>query len=245
MLAAGESLLPQAPATYVCPAIGGNHRAYDYRLVRILQQTHWHGALTNLFGFVRTQVGRWSDRGKSVAWHWGIQLKKRGRDGYCTVGLKKTAGGGTALTSPDLYDSARCWQKNGRSKGCDASVRGMDWTPLLPAQAHLLDLVLTQKPQPVDKYGHEVKVRHLPFKFSYTAHVRASSSVYNCNRFANAFHARPIDLLQAIVAASLNNKLRKHVSRSRTGRSRTSRSRTSRSRTSRSRASRSRSRSRS
>jgi hypothetical protein len=206
LLAAGESLLPRPAGAFLCPRLF-DYKQYEYRLVQILQQTQWRSAFKNAFGFLRSQLGRWSNQGKKLAWHWGIQIKRRNEPGntYCTVGLRKTKAGGTELTSPDVYDSARCWRPGAGSKGCDAYTQGMEWTPLTKVQARILDLVLRKGAAAEGKYGDEVKRFELPFKFSYMAHLGSGSgsgprSLYNCNRFANHFHRQSQKLLKALTS---------------------------------------------
>jgi hypothetical protein len=173
---------------YVCLAIT-HYKEFEYRLVQIIQKTPLSKVLSNPFGVVRTQLGSWFDRGKEVAWHWGIQVRRKGEKGrYCSVGLKKAADDPSRaeLTSPDVYDGPKCWRAS-KDMGCAIRTDFMDWAPLGLTQRYILNLVLRRPAR------QSRKTYALPLKFSYLAHFWASP-LFNCNKFANNFHAAPAEL---------------------------------------------------
>ena len=202
----------QQAENYMCDDLGDTEEErvknlitdYEYRLIQVHQQARVSkGYFKFAFEYLRHKWGK-------NAWHWAIQIKKIGDDSnnYCSVGLKKTADGkATEMTTPDVYDSFKCWRE-GKNMGCEIK-EGTEFQKLNEYQAKILNLVLRQKKTEVkDSKGntsHHKKTYSLPYVFSYLAHTSVGSKDYfNCNKFANHFKDDAENLYQGMILSNLD-----------------------------------------
>ena len=221
---------PKAPRSvqnsqsYMCQISGSTEQKvkrnlqsnYEYRLILIHQDPRYSGlkrAAKYVFEKLRSQVGKWSNSGKQAVWHWAIQIKKKSEKSYCSIGLKKSVDGkSTELTTPDVYDSYKCWRTE-KSMGCKIFEEDK-YNPINQHQAAIINLVLKQRvSDQLDNHRqviHHMKSYQLPFKFSYFAHTKVSTSkdLFNCNKFGNNFKNKPEDLLRHIIMEKLNKSLK-------------------------------------
>lgn len=188
-----------ADAKFACR--GGNEYT-DYRLFVIFQTPR------SVFDGLKQirRIAGWTKRGRKLAWHWGIELRRErvknvkssspkatqtaGEEAVgktdtkyeiCTMGLKKIASQQTALTTPDVYFSRRCFDGD-KDKGCTLMYPTQNWSPLNDTQKAIIGKVLEQK-----QNEKQQRVLKLPFQFSYGAHILEQEDIFNCNKFAHHF----------------------------------------------------------